>query len=254
MAEGIQVRSPEAVMRLTQFLRDESTFRGERKYFIKGEFNQQIMIYPPSVARYHLFPNSQEVVDTVASDIEDLIGFALPEKFKRTTIIYNAPSMIIVGSIPMPLKVERQQIFLGAAISPIPEEQTYKLCFHAIGNALWNFLYHEVWREGVPVEDEDTERRVERNHYRELRNYPLVEKSIDDNRRTRTQNSLFYVASEDFRYLFGNAAAGRGEWYLDQLDFPVPPPNPEVANFWRMETARYDGNLEEIEARETATA
>ena len=216
-----------------RYITDDHLMRGERIYFAQGNYNQNVMVIPKTAFRgRHLFFPKPMTVEEIIEGLNDLTGLDIPEGFYRGLNVHLIPALLMQGGISVPSRVLRQQIFIGGMPTPFTEEMLHVTLFHALGNALWNYLDYRVWG-ARSEEDEDTERDyAEKNEYRTLRDFPYHQGTQANNR----QRDLFYVAAEDFRCLFGTPLAGRGEWYLDgEL---VKQPNPEVSNFWRRELKR----------------
>ena len=136
------------------------------------------------------------------------------------------------------MRVLRQQIFLSSSVWPISEADTYWMIYHALGNALWNFLDFGLWRKDGGDSSKSDEYKLLRGL--KLQSYP-----------EGYQHNIFHIAAEDFRYLFGPQSAGRSEWVMNHLDSreAIGPPSPEVTAFWQREITRYgvsDQTQEEI--------
>lgn len=209
---------------------------GDRIYFAQGEFNQNVQAIPQESfrGRHMYFPRRSEVEEIILS-LNEISGLPIPDAFYRSLNVHLVPGMLYHGGMTVPSRVIRQQIFIGAMSVPYTAETLHMTLFHALGNALWNYLDYWVWGSlGPPMDDDgDGVDFAEKNEYRRLRHFPY---KSDVRTGNRQQRDLFYIAAEDFRYLCGTAEARRGEWFItaDVID----PPNPEVINFWMKEFAR----------------
>lgn len=243
MNRGIAVITPEETDNMVRFIRDESVRESKRQYFVQGLYNQNLNVVSRRDIYYQLFPHNHGVIEEVAGRIAEASGLEIPVEFYKGSAIYNTNAYLMDRGIHVPFRILRQQIFLSGEPYPVSEQQTHRILFHAIGNALWDFMEYRIWNSGgSPFGSDDREvNNAEKNEYRDLRNYrsdlDKRDRTLKD--RLKRQNDLFYVASEDFRCLFGSQYAGRDEWYLDQLEIPVPKPTPEVMNFWRRELLKY---------------
>jgi len=215
----ISVYNPEEVDGITRFFRDDRQQNGEKIHFIQADYVRHVMIQKE--ISYDIYSHDQSVVNDVIENFSDATGLVIPEAFDKGTAVYNINGVLMDNGIVVPLRVLRQQIFLSGGVYPILRDATEHIMYHALGNALWNYLDYNVWKE-------DNERK---NEYRRLRN---IELGGPRAKYHKHQNSLFYIASEDFRYLFGTINAGRGQWFLDRHGISAP--NAEViSNFWRRE-------------------
>ena len=229
----IEAYSPEEVDRFIRFFVDDTEAQGERITFIQAQFNQHVMVQRPRDLPYEIYSHDHHSVIEIVRDLSEITGIEFPNEFLRGTAIYNVPGILMDRGVVVTHRVLRQQIFLGASTSPIPHVQTWHSLFTALGNSVWNFLDHKVWR--------DRPEKVEvKNEYRDIRGISQENTPRRRNQATKHQQNLFFIAAEDFRYLFGSALAGRGEWYLDAGEMPTPPPEDRVADFWRREISRYD--------------
>lgn len=239
---------PDEVERFTRFFFDDREESERRISFVQANFNQHVMIQRPRDLPYQIFNHDQAAINEVLAEIHHL-GLSLPEEFYRGTSVYNINGVLMDKGVTVLHRVLRQQIFLGSSVDPIPAGQTHHFLFNAIGNAIWNFLDHSVWRDR-------TVKYERKNYYKELRGLEPDGQGRGRDRPKHQQN-LFYVASEDFRYFFGSILAGRNEWYLDQKSEPahwsnqIPPPKNEVADFWRQELSKYENSSR---SRETTYA
>lgn len=229
----IETHSPEEVDRFIRFFIDDRKSNGERINFIQANFNQHVMVQRPRDLPYEIYSHGHPTVLEIIEGLEDITGLVFPREFFRGTSIYNVPGILMDKGMVVNHRVLRQQIFLGAQTSPIPQVETWHSLFNALGNAVWNFLDHKIWRDR-------TEKTEIKNEYREIRGISQEHLPRRRDYKTKHQQNLFFIASEDFRYLFGSALAGRGDWFLQDGEVSVPPPLEEVADFWRRELNRYD--------------
>lgn len=229
----IDTYSPEEVDRFIRFFVDDRKTNGERINFIQANYNQHVMVQRPRELAYELYFHDHRIVLEIVDELCEITGLILPDEFFRGTSVYNVPGILMDKGITVTHRVLRQQIFLGSRVSPVPQGETWHNMFNALGNAVWNFLDHKVWRDRV-------EKSVIKNEYRDIRRISQNNTSRRRGYNTKHQQNLFFIAAEDFRYLFGSALAGRGEWFLNQGEIPIPPPPMEVADFWRRELSKYD--------------
>lgn len=217
---------------------------------VVGRFNQFLPFVEQDDINYKLFVHDDGYASELVSGFVESTGLDIPRDFENGTDVYSVPGFIKSDDVPVPFVVMRQQIFLSAATFPVPQEATAQYLYHALGNALWNFLDSRVWRDS----------QEEKRRYREIRGlspeYDPVRKR--KNIKTMHQQSLFYIAAEDFRYLFGSSEAGRNKWMLDIDDAfgnRIHPPSPEVIEFWKMELDRYGSRRQEeiVPQEETPT-
>lgn len=240
--------SPEEVERFTRFFFDDRESSERRISFVQANFNQHVMIQRPRDLPYQVFNHDQIAIKEILEEIPHL-GLDLPDEFYRGTSVYNINGVLMDKGVTVLHRVLRQQIFLGSSVDPIPSGQTHHFLFNAIGNAIWNFLDHSVWRDR-------TVKYERKNHYKSLRGLEPDNQGRAPSRPKHQQN-LFYVASEDFRYFFGSILAGRNEWYLDQRNEPdhwsykIIPPKDEVADFWRQELSKYENTSNRREETHT---
>lgn len=223
---------PSEVERFIRFFYDDRIAdENNRISFVQANFNQHIMIQRPRDLPYQIFNHDQIAIDEILELLRS-IGIDIPEGFYKGTSVYNINGILMDRGVHVSHRVLRQQIFLGSSVDPIPTIQTRHLLFSAIGNALWNFLDHSVWRErNVKYE--------RKNHYKNIRGLD-VENNNPRFGRMKHQQNLFYIAAEDFRYLFGSALEGGHEWFLDLSNEPIPPPDDSVADFWKEELSKYE--------------
>lgn len=196
---------------------------------INGQYNQIIPVLKRIDSPFMIHSHVPNVVKEILEGFDAAVGISIPENYFESTDVYNVSGLIWQDGIPVPSKVMRQQIFLGGSILPYDRTQTESILYRALGMALWNWMNYRIWGSS---KEEKKEYRVVRQSDRRYQ---------DDIARSspKQQQYLSYVAGEDFRYLFGTAHAGRGQWYLDQFDPAIPPPNPEVVHFWTREIGRY---------------
>lgn len=216
---------------MIRFIRDDRSPKGDPIYMILGNHSQSLMVQPPARVSYALYTHNSAVIRDIIENIEDIVGERLPEGFYQGTALYNVHALLNHFDAPVSFRVLRQQMFLGSKTTPYTEEETARIVFHVIGNALWNYFDYRYWRLSPEVKEE----------YCELRGLPksLVQasskkKTFNSDVPLRHQQNIFYIGAEDFRYLYGTAQAGRNEWYLDN----VAPPSPDVINFWKRELGR----------------
>lgn len=233
MATPINIYTAEQVDGMTRFFRDDRASSGERIYFIQADFTRHLMIQRDSP--YFIHKHDDKHIADIVSKFEDSTGIKLPDDFIKGTTIYNVAGLLMDQGTQVPCRVLRQQVFLGGSTFPISPDHTEALLYHTLGNALWNFLDHNVWGDD----------NSKKNEYRQLRG---IELSKNKGKYLKHQSSLFYIASEDFRYLFGTYNAGRNTWYLDQQGIKCPH-GEAVSNFWRREIESYGngGQKEEIQ-------
>lgn len=254
---NIETYSTEEVDSRIRFFVDDRAMHGDRLHFIVANFNQHVMVLRPQELPYDIYSNDDRVIGEIVENLADITGLYIPNKFMRGTSIYNVRGILQDQSLHVSHRVLRQQIFLSARTSPIFPGDTWHNLFNAIGNAVWNFLDYKVWNDRTKKADA-------KNYYREIRkipqNYPRTRNGSQRGRfslnENKHQKNLFYIASEDFRYLFGSAMAGRGEWFLDnEGSMPISPPSDKVADFWIEELKRYDEIYSsKIESNEQETA
>ena len=237
---SIEVYSPDEVDNKIRFFVDDRYMDGDRLQFIQANFNQHVMVLRPRELPYEIYSNDDMVIREIVDNLKSITGLDIPDDFVRGTSIYNVRGILQDRSLHVSHRVLRQQIFLSARTSPIAPGDTWHNLFNAIGNAIWNFLDYKVWNDRTRKADV-------KNYYREIRGIP------QDYQRTRNgaqrgrppqskhQKNLFYIAAEDFRFLFSSAMAGRGEWFLDNEGFmPISPPSDKVVDFWIDELRKYD--------------
>ena len=229
---SIQFLDIEEVEGITRFLRDDTTPTEKRIFFIQAGYNQNIMVEPPDPLPYNVYTHNPVYIRDVLSQLEDLTGLDIPDSYYQGTAVYNVRGLLWHYGMHVDFRVSRQQIFLGGSTRVLSVNDTESILFHCIGNTLWNFIDNRVWAGNLDA----------KNEYRELRGLKLY-KGINPTRTNnktsqKHQNNLFYIAAEDFRYLFGTPMAGRGEWHLDRGAIPVAPPSPDVISFWRREVSR----------------
>ncbi len=237
---SIEVYSPDEVDNKIRFFVDDRYMNGDRLHFIQGNFNQHVMVLRPRELPYEIYSNDSMVIKEIVGDLEKITGLDIPDEFVRGTSIYNVRGILQDRSLHVSHRVLRQQIFLSARTSPISPGDTWHNLFNAIGNAMWNFLDYKIWN--------DREKKTDvKNYYREIRGIPQdYQRNRNGSQRGRApqnkhQKNLFYIASEDFRFLFSTAMAGRGEWFLDnEGSMPISPPSDKVVDFWIDELRKYD--------------
>lgn len=218
----------------TRFIRDDRLHHGEQIYFVQGDHSQNLQVQPPSRLSYNLYNHDSETIREILESIEDVIGTKLPDNFFQGTALYNIDGLIMHMGVPVTFRVLRQQMFLGSKTSPYTRQETESALFHVIGNALWNYFDHRTWRNPSASKME----------YCALRGLPESMAALPRRKNTsmdifpKHQRSLFYIGSEDFRYLFGTPAAGRGQWYLADGPEAIMPPSPDVINFWMRELSQ----------------
>lgn len=237
----IRLYGPSAIEDRMLNIKDERIANGERLRVLVLNSREGEIIKTPDRSPFYLHTHKRGVIEEVLERLEECIGFALPDKFTNNASIYNMYGIVMHRGSEAAFKVSRLSALLSAQAWPPTREQTESYLFHCLGNMLWNFINDEVWQGDLD----------KKNEYRDLRNYPYDPGS---NRPTlRHQSNLYYVAAEDFRYLFGTVSAGRGEWHLNISKDPIPPPDSDVANFWRKEIEAYSGSYKE-ETNETTQA
>lgn len=221
MATKINVYTTEKTESIIRFFRDDRTPNSDRIDFIQADYVRHLMIHRD--LPYEIHHHDDSLVTEVVESFENASGIQLPEEFVAGTSIYNVPAVLMNMGIQVPFRVLRQQIFIGGSVAPIVPGQTEHNLFHALGNALWNYLDYNVWGN----------QNDKKNEYRKLRGIELIRNRSKSHKH---QDSLFYIAAEDFRYLFGTINAGKGEWYLKNMGMQVGPPHVEaVGAFWRRE-------------------
>ncbi len=235
---SIQYHDLDETDRYTSFIRFDQSPDGNKMWFVRGKHHQNLQVVPEQDISHLVSTHSDRVVREIADSFIESVGLDIPDTFAFGTSIYNVRGLLHHFGVQVPFRVLRQQIFLSGGIFNINDESTYWTVYHALGNALWNFLDHNVWMQ-------DT---TKKNEYRELRGM-----SIAGSRRSNVhQKNLFYIAAEDFRYLFGPSQAGREEWNLPSdggFDVIGPPP-PSIIDFWKKEISGYgdrDQNQQEEE-------
>lgn len=216
-----------------------------RIFFVQGQYNQNIIYQHPDPLPYAIYNHDANTAREVLSRLPELTGLDIPEGYFSGTAVYNVPGLLYHMGMRVDLRVLRQQIFLGGSPRPLSVNDTESMLFHCIGNTLWNYMDSRLWTGNLQV----------KNEYRELRGIKIY-KAITPARNNgvhrqnqKQQHNLFYIASEDFRYSFGTAMAGRGEWHLDKGPTPVAPPSPDVINFWRREVQRNAYSIPSAEAQ-----
>lgn len=233
----ISLTSLSACERFVRFIKDDVVPHGQPIYFVQANHGQSVMIQPRHMVPFVLFhPDIRDVAEIIDT-LQKTLELPLPGDFQRGTSIYIVPGLLHMNGVPVLTRILRQQIFLGGSINPLSTEQVHCMVYNAIGNAIWNFMEHRVWNSDV----------TKKNAYRDLRGYFFdfdTTPGEDGSPRGRTQQvayqqTLFSVASEDFRYFFADALGGRGEWFYDVGPNPISPPNPEVKNFWIHELKNY---------------
>lgn len=229
MPSKIKLVGPAEVRNHLRYMQDDRFHRGQRLRFLQIDGSQAILIKTEEETPFYLHPHGKEGINNIIENLHEIIGFELPEDFYADCTLYNLGAIVMLRGSETPIRVVNSAILLGGSMWPHSREVTESLVMHGIGNALWNFLNQRAWRG-------DKDRK---NEYRRIRGYPY---DPDDRKRKpalRFQAGLFHVAAEDFRYLFGTATSGRGEWRLDVSQSPIPPPNPETVSFWKQEVAAY---------------
>lgn len=206
---------------------DDSKPEAPKIDVIQARYNQIVRVTKRIDSRFMIYSHNSNDVRILLEGFEAATDLDIPENFYESTDVYNVSGILWEEGQRIPVKVMRQQIFLGGDILPYTELRTQLILYRALGTALWNWLNYRVWGQS----------KEEKKEYRLIRGERRYQ---DDNRdRVKQQQYLSYVAGEDFRYLFGTALAGRGQWYLDQFEPSIPPPNPEVIHFWTREINRY---------------
>lgn len=210
------------VENIIRFIKDDRYPSGDRINFIQADYVRHLMVQRAESLGYQIYTHSQETIDEVVSKFSEVTGIDIPDSFCQGTAVYNVPGVLMDNGVVVPLRILRQQIFLGASVYPVSISHTEHLLFHALGNALWNYLDYRVWGRSRSND--------KKNEYRRLRDIHPANGA----KYLSHQHSLFYIAAEDFRYLFGTPVAGRGEWQLENSEIN-PPIGEEVTDFWREE-------------------
>lgn len=240
MRDNIRFYDPTEVDRIIRPVNNDLDGKSPRLFVVQADHGQILSVMRRVDSSYSVYYHDSELVRDVCDDIVGAVGLDLPDDFLLGTAVYSVGGFIFFNGLSVPLRILRQQIFLGGSVVPVDNQYTMRILLNGIGNAVWNFLDHKLWRN----------RADWKNEYRDIRSYRGDGDSYES---AKHQHSLFYVASEDFRFFFGPAEAGRGIWYLDKLDRPVHPPPPEAADFWRREIDRY-GSRESKTSRETSVS
>lgn len=194
---------------------------------IQGQYSQIITMMKRIDSPFMIHSHNSGWVREILEGFEASIGIEVPENYFESTDVYNVSGFIWQDGLHVPSKVMRQQIFLAGDVLPYERSQTESILYRSLGIALWNWMNYRIWGSS----------KEEKKEYRQIRGERKYQDDVRD--RPKQQQYLSYVAGEDFRYLFGTAQAGRGQWFLDQFEPVIPPPNPEVRHFWTREISRY---------------
>ncbi len=205
-----------------RFMRNDRVGGNSRMHYVIGNHLQHVYITPEREVSSEIFRHPLVLLHQICESIEEATGISIPEDFFRGTDVFNVNGLLWHDGVNVPFRVMRQQIFLGAGLYAYSEEDTWRMMYHCIGNAIWNFIDHKIWNKEIGPKDE----------YRQLRG---IDEYDSSNRGVGPRIQIFNVAAEDFRFLFGPSSAGSGEWNLRN----VRPPNPEVTNFWNKEIEKY---------------
>lgn len=206
--------------------------RFDSKINFISAFNQNCRVVTSEESRHQIHTHDDRVLQSSIIELMNDIDIELPMDFYDHTQIWNVPGLLFSRGIQVDTRVLRQQVFLGGANYPISTDKTHKILAHGIGTAVWNFMISRMWNWDLGKQ----------NRYRELRRIPYIPRNqSSEKNRPKYQSNLFYVAAEDFRYLFGNMNSGRDEWYLQDISAP----GDMVEAFWREELEPRGYNEEE---------
>ena len=213
----------EAAGKEIRFIKQDENRFDSRVNFIQV-FSQNCRVITEQECNSIIFSHSDALIREICENFVESTGLVIPDEFYNQTNVWNVPALVFSRGLHVPVRVLRQQILLGGDTYEISEQRTERLLIHGVGNALWNYIVNVKWRR-----DESRQ-----NQYRRLRGLPEYASQHEYRRnRQRYQANLFFVAAEDFRYLFGTAGGGRSEWFLpSQGNDAVPAPGPDIASFW----------------------
>lgn len=218
---------------ITRFLRDDGSTAEKRIHFIQANFNQNLMVEVADALPYHIYTHDPNAIREVIEKLVEITGLDIPEGYYKGTTVYNVRGLLRHYGLQVDFRVSRQQIFLGGSTRVRSVNDTESILFHCIGNTLWNYIDSNLWAGNLDA----------KNEYRDIRGLKIYKgfnpsRANDKKNSNKHQDNLFYIAAEDFRYLFGTPMAGRGEWHLNSGPNPVAPPTPDVIAFWRREVSR----------------
>lgn len=210
--------------------------RTDTKVNYISAYNQNCRVVTSDEIGHEIFSHDDVLLRESLDAFGDQTNLKIPADFYEHTQIWNVPGLLFARGVQVDVRVLRQQVFLSGSNYPIPNMKSEMVLMHGIGNALWNFIIARLWNWNINKQ----------NQYRELRSIPFPPKyqqgqrtQRGDQRRHKYQSNLFYVASEDFRYLFGSAYSGKDEWHLRDIQAP----GSTVAAFWNEELESYDSSF-----------
>ncbi len=227
MPKRIAFHDVNEVDEMVRSIIDDSRVDAPKIDVIQGYFTQIVRVTKRIDSPFMIHSHASNHVREILEGFDAAVGIDIPENYFESTGVYNVSGFIWQNGIHVPSKIMRQQIFLGGDVLPYDRSRTESVMYRSLGIALWNWMNYRIWGQS----------KEEKREYRIIRGERRYQ---DDSRdRAKHQQYLSYVAGEDFRYLFGTAQAGRGQWFLDQFEPSIPPPNPDVIHFWTREILRY---------------